>query len=157
MTTSTTSNIITPAQVARCHRSLDANGLAYYEVQSERDDNTLYEVRYSKEHGFTCTCPAGANGFANCTQRGTCKHVRWSLEAARHYRINCARIEELMLAGLTRQEAREAVQHDVIVDGKPADVATLVRIFSAKEVYPSEQDIELQAQAFQSRPCSLLK
>jgi len=157
MTTSTPSALITPAHIARCHRSLDANGLAYYEVQSERDDNTIYEVRYSQEHRFTCTCPSGANGFANCTQHGTCKHVRWALEAARQHRINAARIEELMLAGLTRHEAREAVEHDVTIDGKPADVATLVRIFSAKEVYPGEQDIELQAQAFQSRPFSLLR
>lgn len=150
-----TTNSITPAQVARCHRRVDETGRPYYEVQSEHDDSVIYDVRFTPGKGFTCTCPAGLEGFHHCS-KGTCKHCRWSAEAARQYRINAARIEEFMLAGLTRDEAKEAVEHDVIVDGKPADTATLVRIFSAKEIYPSEQDIELQAATFQSRPFQLL-
>lgn len=153
--TTTATAIITQAQLDRCTR-MTHEGVAYYEVASE-SSNDVYEVRYVN-HRYTCSCPSGSNGFANVRNAsGTCKHVRWSLEAARRFRAKLARVEELKLAGLTRDEAFEAVEHDVKVDGKPADTETLVRIFSAKGQYPSEGEMNCQADLFENRPFQFLR
>lgn len=153
--TTTSTAIITQAQLDRCIRHYEESRV-YYEVISERDVNVSYEVRFTAGVGFTCTCPAGLEGFHNCS-KGTCKHCRWSVEHARRYRAKMALVAELVVNGLTRDEAYEAVEHTVIVDGKPADIATLVRVFSAKGQYPSEGEMNLQSDAFESRPFQFMR
>src|SRR5204863_3936045 len=64
----------------------------FYQVESERDSLVEYQVKWSRERGFTCTCPAGAVGFSNCRD-GVCKHVRWSLAAAKEERDHFAALE----------------------------------------------------------------
>lgn len=75
---------VTSAQIGHCHKVFDASGQAFYQVESEQDNLVEYTVRFSIERGFTCSCPAGAEGFAHCTT--VCKHVRWSLAAAKEER-----------------------------------------------------------------------
>jgi len=75
---------VTNEQIGRCHKVFSASGEAFYQVESERDSLTEYSVHYSPTHGFTCSCPAGAEGFAHCAT--VCKHVKWALAAAKEER-----------------------------------------------------------------------
>lgn len=153
--TTTATAIISQADLDRCIRHYE-EGRVYYEVISERDANVSYEVRYNGH--YTCTCPSGLEGFANVRNAsGVCKHCRWSIEHARRFRAKMALVEELKIAGLTRDEALEAVEHTIIVDGQPADIATLVRVFSAKGQYPSEGEMNCQADLFENRPFQFLR
>src|SRR5690242_5131666 len=83
----TTNNQPTQEQIDRCERIIDlATNTVFYQVTSESDPNTIYEVRYNKQyHCFTCTCPSGKEGFLNCHVNPTCKHCRWSVAAEKQY------------------------------------------------------------------------
>ena len=73
---------ITQAHLDRCHPIWDEqHNEWFYQVESESDPMVEYEVRYSNGH-FTCTCPAGMEGFVHCHKHQHCKHVRWS---CKHY------------------------------------------------------------------------
>lgn len=75
---------VTPEQTARCAKIWDCQtGEDFYLAESESDPTVEYEVRYSTDHGFTCTCEAGKRGFSRVTVHpsGTCKHVRWAVKA----------------------------------------------------------------------------
>ena len=84
--------LVEDEQIAKCHRTYDASGTAWYQVENEagnlNDDNEVitYVTRFDAEKGFTCTCPAGLEGFSHCHKTGVCKHVVWSLAAAREFR-----------------------------------------------------------------------
>jgi hypothetical protein len=84
---------VTDEQIGRCHKCFDDNNKAFYVVESERDSLTEYRVRWSKERGFTCSCKAGEVGFSNCRD-GVCKHVKWSLAAAKEERDYFASLEQ---------------------------------------------------------------
>ncbi len=80
---------VTDEQIDRCHRIYDLNkNEVFYQVESESDSLVEYEVRYNKERGYTCTCPAGQEGFCHCYKNGVCKHVVWSVAAAREFHDN---------------------------------------------------------------------
>lgn len=77
---------VTSEQIGRCYKITDGNGRnGWWRVESESDDQVRYEVRWSKEHGYTCTCKAGQHGFAGC-RKGFCKHIAWAVAAERELR-----------------------------------------------------------------------
>lgn len=70
---------VTPEHIGRCHAVLK-DGVAFYMVESEEDSTVEYRVWKSRSRGYQCTCPAGREGFAHCTNlSGVCKHVRWTV------------------------------------------------------------------------------
>lgn len=78
---------ITSAQLARCLRCVEDNGEVWYQVTSESKAGTYYEVRYSADFSFTCTCPSGQHAFGNVKHpSGVCKHIRWALAASMEYK-----------------------------------------------------------------------
>lgn len=84
---------VTANGIGRCHKVFDLQtGKAFYQVESERDSLVEYQVKWSRERGFTCTCPAGERGFSNCRD-GVCKHVKWSLAASKEERDYFASLE----------------------------------------------------------------
>lgn len=84
---------VTDEQIGRCYKCYDEQARAwFYMVESERDNLIEYAVKWTREHGFTCTCPAGQEGFRNCRD-GVCKHVKWSLAAAKEERDYIASVE----------------------------------------------------------------
>src|SRR5438552_13711204 len=95
----TTRYEVTQEQLDRCHRIVnEQTGEVFYQVESESDPTVEYEVHFIPGKGFTCTCPAGQEGFRSCS-KGTCKHCRWAVAAARQYKAEVARqthIEQLM-------------------------------------------------------------
>lgn len=141
----TTTTAITQEQINACTRVVDVEtGSVFYRVRSERDPLVEYIVRYVKDAHrpgkgyFTCTCPAGEDGFAHCSQ-GTCKHVRWALVA---------------------EEARRAEKQArarFIVNGKPVDDETWKRVQNAKPYPWTEEEIKRDQQRYASRPWTLLK
>ena len=89
---------VTPEQIGRCRKFIASTG-NYYLVENEHDERDQageiieYKVTYDKEHGFTCSCKSGANGFANVKHAsGVCKHVRWSVAAAMEERAALAEL-----------------------------------------------------------------
>lgn len=110
---------ISAQEIGRCTKVHDFQlKQDVYMVESSRDltddeGNIIeYAVRYSAQHGFTCTCPSGQYAFANIKHpSGTCRHVRAS--------IACAIEEQTALAEIARkveeerriaeEEARKAV------------------------------------------------
>src|SRR5947209_6416976 len=70
---------VTREQIDRCHPIFDfARDEYFYQVESESDPTTEYEVRYhATTDTYTCTCPCGSNGFASCRTFRYCKHVYW--------------------------------------------------------------------------------
>lgn len=73
---------VTQEQINKCQKIIDfQTGEDFYQVDSESDPNEVYEVRYSTDHGYTCTCKAGQVGFSKVTVHpsGVCKHVRWAV------------------------------------------------------------------------------
>ena len=152
---------ITQELIDRCIRHNDGD-VVYYEVESRTTAGVTYDVRYNRDrHCYTCTCPAGSPPVLNTGELAwtprRCWHIKASIAHAFAYRAKLERVEELKNAGLTRDEAFEAVEHTLLVDGQPADIETLVRVFSSKEAYPSEKAMDAQAQAFTSAPFSLLR
>ncbi len=76
-------------QLRRCHRIIHENtGEVFYQVESESDPlREPYEVHFRKDQGgFSCTCPAGLDGFRSSIARAVCKHCRWSVAHDEEYR-----------------------------------------------------------------------
>jgi|SRR5579884_37626 len=152
--------IVTEQELSRCHRVIDFNKQeVFYLVESERDPLVEYAVRALRingEYHLTCTCPAGRSGTP-------CKHRRWATAHAQEFKaeqkalsLREARVERLTGMGLTEREAREAVAASFIVDGKPADDATLVRVFGPHK-QPSKWEVEADSRRYQGCTFSLLK
>ena len=103
---------VSQEQLDRCRRLWDDNKQEYfYLVESESDPTKEYEVRFTRGRGFTCTCPAGLEGFRSCAH-GTCKHCRWATahaHALREERREQGQIESLVRQGLSRDEATRVV------------------------------------------------
>lgn len=114
-TTSIDLSHVTLEQLDRCTRIYDVNhnNEVFYKVQSESDPTVEYEVRYDQaHHTFTCTCPAGQEGFKNCHRSRYCKHVTWSLAHAEEYRKEVAeqsQIESYVRQGIDRETACRVV------------------------------------------------
>jgi hypothetical protein len=99
MTTSTIA--VTEEQINACSRLIDENrNEVYYRVRSAHDDTVEYTVRFVDGH-FTCDCPAGQNGFANC--KNYCWHVRAACAHADWFKKEMHRLN---------QDEREAVEND---------------------------------------------
>lgn len=157
---SSSTAIVTEQELSRCHRVIDLNKQeVFYLVESERDPLVEYAVRalcIKGEYHLTCTCPAGLSGSA-------CKHKRWATAHAQEYKAEQKalaareeRVLRLMAMGLTQRQAREAVAASFIVDGKPADDQTLVRVFGPHK-QPSAWEVERDAYRYQGCSFSLLK
>src|SRR5437870_11221941 len=90
-----TSNV-TAEQIDRCTRIVDPHTMeAFYLVLSETQDLVEYKVTYMRlpSKHYTCTCPAGLNGFVNCKD-GVCKHVKWAKSAADEFKKELAALAE---------------------------------------------------------------
>jgi hypothetical protein len=152
---------VTQEQIDRCFRFIDSDGRVAYAVKSESDPDVEYTVRFTPGRGFSCTCPAGQDGFLYC-HKGTCKHCRWAYAHAEQYRQEQAaiarneHIARLMGMGLTRDEAASAVDAKLTINGTPADDATLVRVFAAKNA-PTEQEVNAMAEAYQPKAFAILR
>src|SRR5436305_11995896 len=103
---------VSQEQLDRCRRLWDDNKQEYfYLVESESDPTKEYEVRFIKGRGFTCTCPAGQEGFRSCAH-GTCKHCRWAVAHAAAYKQELAeqsQIESYVRQGIDRETACRVV------------------------------------------------
>ncbi len=138
MTTTFDISNVTPEQIDRCHRILNENtGETFYMVESEsgafdEDGNLIeYTVRFIRGRGFTCTCPAGRQGFRNCAH-GTCKHCRWATAHAAQYKT---------------EQAKQAVITHLVDQG--CDFDTAARILYANE-HPFQYS-ELEVKRAQER------
>lgn len=101
---------ISQDQIDRCIRLIDPRtNRAYYQVQSESQEDTRYEVRWNLAHKcLTCTCKGGQAGFS-------CKHMRWSLAAEAEYKElkRAERAAEQRIVEATRQYQREQIEQAV--------------------------------------------
>lgn len=123
---------VTSEQIAKCHRIDSAQG-AYYRVESE-STSAEYEVRYSREHGYTCSCPAGQHGFQHCKSGQYCKHVRWSIAATAEYKAAMAlgaRINHFLFCGLSEEQAIAAAKSTGLINGHKPTVEETARIYGA--------------------------
>src|SRR5437763_7688083 len=106
---------VSQEQLDRCRRLWDDNKQEYfYLVESESDSTKEYEVRFTRGRGFTCTCPAGQEGFRSCS-KGTCKHCRWAVahaHALRQEHQEQSQIESLVSQGVDRETAQSVVYDD---------------------------------------------
>jgi hypothetical protein len=87
-----------------------------------------YSAHNPNKGYFTCTCPAGQEGFIHCSQ-GTCKHVRWALAAEDAYKAERKARKEAK-ARMMRQWEQDRKRF--LVDGKPVDYETYERVMTAK-------------------------
>lgn len=141
----TFSTDVTPEQIGKCFKVYDETSKQwFYQVDNDSDkfdsDGNLitYKVQWTKDHGFTCSCPSGQNGFANVKHpSGTCKHVRWSAAASR---------EEHAATAIANRE------HSLLIDNKPATQERYEAIVKAP-VKKSHGN----AKSYQPKPFSLLK
>ncbi len=76
---------VTLEQITHCQKVEHADG-NFYMVESESGNLVEYKVTWNRKQGFQCTCEAGQSGFAHCRKNGVCKHVVWSVAAAREDR-----------------------------------------------------------------------
>ena len=109
---------VTSQQIGACYKVFVAS-IPFYKVQSESDPFKQYTISWSREHGFTCTCPSGQHGFSNCKD-GVCKHCKWALACERETREALAELE----AAIKAQAAPVATVTNV-------DAATLDRVQEA--------------------------
>jgi hypothetical protein len=157
----TTTTTITQEQIDACTRVYDLsdNDRIFYQVRSERDPLVEYKVEYLKDPRhigkgyFTCTCPAGQEGFAHCSQ-GTCKHVRWALAAEQAYKAERKARNE---AKARQAKKREEDRKRFFVNGKPVDDETYDRVMNAKPYQPTEEEIQRDLEQYMARPFRLLK
>ena len=114
---------VTPQQIGAAHKVLHKDG-NFYQVESATTTDQ-YDVRYSREHGYTCTCKSGQHGFSNVRHAsGVCWHVRAA--------IACQMEEEIAMREQISLNQEQAPQAPVLlVDGKAADAATMKRVFSS--------------------------
>lgn len=148
----TTTNTVTQEQIDACTRVIDLTvNRVFYQVRSERNPLVEYKVQYQKDPArpgkgyFTCTCPAGLEGFIHCSQ-GTCKHVRWALAAEQVYKVE--------VKARAAKGRRDVV---ITVNGKIADDETYNRVMTAKPYQHTEAEIKRDQERYQSRPFSFLK
>ena len=127
---------VSSEQIGRCSKIIDNVNGNFYKVLSESDDLTEYTVRFSKKHGFTCTCQAGQEGFAHCS-RGFCKHVLWSVACEQEIRQAVAALE------------LEALAEQIAAAAKPEPIY-------AKLPNPDHQDEQVQWTAAQRRESNRL-
>lgn len=131
---------ITPEQIGKCWKVYDYQTRQnFYQVENshgdvdEHGDIITYRVRYSREHGFTCSCPSGQNGFSNVKHpSGVCWHVRAAVAAAREERVAHAAIA-------AEQAAEVAREHLLLIDGKEASDEEYNRIVHAVPVPPTKR------------------
>lgn len=142
---------VTPDQIGRCTKIFEGSKPCYM-VLSESDDLTEYKVRAQyntelKKWIFTCTCPSGAEGFANVQHKsGVCKHVRWSLAAAAEEK---AAMAEQVALNAEQEAAKQRAKLQIC--GRPATQEEWDRVMNAKPV------IDRKAKAPQPKPFSLMK
>lgn len=106
---------IAPEMIGHCFKCTDlSTGENFYKVESEEvkfdgeGQRVEYTVRYQRGKGFTCTCPAGKEGFRFVKHPSkVCKHVRWSVAAAME--------EKQAMAQLALASAQQALE-----ESKPA-------------------------------------
>ncbi len=163
-------NHISAELIAKAFRMEDPQtGETYYNVDSRSEYGVSYIVRYDRGHRvLTCTCPAGnppvdAHGFPTYAPRH-CWHLDAALAHSKQYKAEQAHIaryehiEKLEAMGLTREEAEDAASAKLIVNGKPADDETLVRVFGPSPKRPSEQEMNrLATQAHTPRPFAICR
>ncbi len=135
---------VTDEQIGRCHKVFSGS-TPFYMVESEQDSLTEYKVRWSKKHGFTCTCEAGQHGFSNCKD-GICKHVKWAVAASREEREAVAELQ----AAIAEQAAVQPVKSNAPV----IDTVTMARIEAANERQAGKVS---KARGYQVKGFSLLK
>jgi len=159
---------VTSEQVGKCHKLFDDQNRAYYAVENERGDRDMdgeiieYAVRYSQERGYSCTCPAGDEGFVHVHHAsGVCKHVRWTVAAMleeRAYMRDLA-AKQAAEAEAARQDGDEAANrpHYLQMNGKLATPAEYARVMLAQPKEPSEEDIQRDLAAYAPHPFNLFK
>ncbi|GCE04705.1 hypothetical protein [Dictyobacter aurantiacus] len=152
MATTTKTSPITEQQINRCTRIIDMQTMEpFYLVQSEADDLIEYKVQYHKDPKcpgkghFTCTCPAGLDGFIHCSGP-YCKHIRWALAASQVHKA------ELKAQAQAKKDASPARSHLLITDGQEADEETYTRVISAKPPQWTEAEIQRDVRLYASRP-----
>lgn len=74
---------VTAEQIGMCTKVYDYQTRRYFwQVDSESDPEKAYNVRWSRAHGYTCTCDSDKHGFYNVSHPSrVCKHVRWAVAA----------------------------------------------------------------------------
>lgn len=107
---------VSPSDIGRAHKFFDG-ATAYYLVESSDkvDEQTgspiEYKVQYSREHGFTCSCPSGQYGFANVKHAsGVCSHCRIALAAAQEEKTAMAEIALKDACGVLAEEKKPAAK-----------------------------------------------
>ena len=113
-----TTTTVIQEQIDRCERIVDlTHNQVFYQVTSESDPTTTYEVRYDREHHcFRCTCPSGAQGFLNCHVNRTCKHCRWCVAAERQYQdLRAAERKAAERIEATRQYQMEQAEQSLVM------------------------------------------
>jgi hypothetical protein len=162
---------VTPEQIGKCHKIFGPDNRAFWAVENERGDCfegqvIEYSVRYSPEHGYTCTCPAGAEGFAHVHHpSGVCKHCRWVAAAELEEQAALAEIQgeqeechpdwydpsnETSYATGTRA-------HLLLCGRRESDDATYTRVFLAQPKQPRKEDIQRDQACYRSKGFSLMK
>jgi hypothetical protein len=163
---------VTAEQIGKCHKIYGPDNRAFYAVENERSDTyegqiIEYSVKYSPERGYTCTCPAGAEGFAHVHHAsGVCKHVRWSVAAELEERAALAAIQ----GEPTDQEERRPDWYDernetshadgtrahlLLSGSKEVDDATYARVVNAQPYPWTEEEIQRDLQRYAPRPFKL--
>jgi hypothetical protein len=135
---------VTGEQIGKCHKVYEGSTPVWL-VESESDETVEYRVKHSTEHGFTCTCKAGQNGFSNC-KAGYCKHVLWALAASREEREAVNELHRLIA-----EQALEAQ-----VQAAMSDAETIVRAEQAKEA-PVKVARKSSAKPYSPKPFSLMR
>ena len=122
---------VTSEQVGRCSKVYGSDNKPFYLVLSETDDLTEYKVTYTHTHGFSCTCPSGAYGFANVKHAsGVCKHVRYAVAAAQEEKAALKEQMALQAQALLKEvEEEKAV---LIIAGQPATAGEYERVMNAR-------------------------
>jgi hypothetical protein len=163
---------VTSERIGRCHKVFEGSK-HFYKVENERGDVDPasgevieYTVKCTAEHGFTCTCKSGENGFSNVRHpSGVCKHVRWSVACELEERAALAEIqgeqadqEEQASRPAWYNPANETSHHDgtrahlLLVGKLEADDATYTRVMLAQPAQPSEAEIRRDQERYANRP-----
>lgn len=136
---------ITSEQIGRAHKAYDEqNKEWFYQVESSNfiNNDTEYEVRYSRERGFQCSCPSGQNGFVR-TKHGYCSHVAIAMATAKEEAAAVAEIARVQAEqaryraqfgrlNINGREATAAEYKRVFVDAKPAPTKVRGRLYTNK-------------------------
>lgn len=120
---------VTDEMIGRAHKVFDAQGKTFYQVESSDFENNgvEYNVTWSKEKGFQCTCESGREGFHNCGVKKVCDHVLIALAAAKE--------EKEAIKALNAKNAQPAQpkrEHLIIANGQEVSDAQYKRIMNSK-------------------------